>query len=264
VARGHGAQRAGPLILKQFYLSIWPTFFAETDKVAVSVTQLHTLGACPRIQRITTQLCVTLRENWLFDWMKHIWSGTISRVKAGRDLFQVHILGIRGSSTPGSDTRRMTMRLCLYWSMFFFIWALLTATVIPSDYSVSASVGAITFIGASLLIFIQIVLLMPFRDNNGDFQIDALRLVCDTMISAIFMILVFSVLYKNVGLLSQGEIVRPSSLDAIYFSSVTFSTLGYGDFAPHPSARIIAATQALLGNLHLGMIVGATFAAIRR
>ncbi|MDU8912012.1 potassium channel family protein [Aestuariicoccus sp. MJ-SS9] len=105
---------------------------------------------------------------------------------------------------------------------------------------------------------------MPFRDNNEDFQLDAWRLVLDTMVSAAFMIVVFSVLYKNVGLVAGNDFVRPSALDAIYFSAVTFSTLGYGDFAPHPSARIIAAAQALLGNLHLGMIVGATFAAIRR
>jgi hypothetical protein len=148
--------------------------------------------------------------------------------------------------------------------MGFFTWALITARTTPSDYSAGASVGAVAFIGASLLIFFQIVLLMPFRDNKSDFQLDAWRLVYDTMISSVFMILVFSVLYKNVGLLAQNEIVRPNALDAIYFSSVKFSTLGYGDFAPHPSLRVIAATQALLGNLHLGMIVGATFAAIKR
>ncbi|WP_424980691.1 ion channel [Leisingera sp. S232] len=152
----------------------------------------------------------------------------------------------------------------MYWSIGSFVWALLTATTAPSGYSVGASIAAVAFILASSLIFFQIVLLMPFRDNNEDFQLDTWRLVFDTMVSAVFMISVFSVLYRNVGLISNGQIIRPSMLDAIYFSSVTFSTLGYGDFAPHPSIRIIAATQALLGNLHLGMIVGATFAAIKR
>lgn len=198
------------------------------------------------------------------DCMKRFWKAFERRVKSGVAVFKVHILGLKGSSTPGSDARRMTMRLCLYWSLGCFAWALATPMAVPSNYSISASVGAVAFIGASLLIFFQIVLLMPFRDNNEDFQLDAWRLVFDTMVSAVFMILVFSVLYRNVGLLSGGEIVRPSLLDAIYFSSVTFSTLGYGDFAPHPSARMIAATQALLGNLHLGMVVGATFAAIKR
>ncbi|MEP2387185.1 MULTISPECIES: ion channel [Alphaproteobacteria] len=200
----------------------------------------------------------------MYDKIRKVWTEFVSKANATFEAFRVIILGLKGSSTPGSDTRRMTIRLCLYWSLGAFLWALMTATATSSNYSVSASVGSVAFIGASLLIFFQIVLLMPFRDNNDDFQLDAWRLVFDTMISAVFMISVFAVLYKNVGLLSGGEIVRPSLLDAIYFSSVTFSTLGYGDFAPHPSARIIAATQALLGNLHLGMIVGATFAAIKR
>jgi hypothetical protein len=196
--------------------------------------------------------------------MKKIWRTTISKAKVSLEAFKVHILGLKGSTTPGSDVRRMTMRLCLYWSLGCITFALATATTSPPDYSIGASVGAVAFIGASFLIFFQIVLLIPFRDNNESFQLDAWRLVLDTMVSAVFMIVVFSVLYMNVGLLSGGKIVRISLLDAIYFSSVTFSTLGYGDFAPHPSVRMIAATQALLGNLHLGMIVGATFAAIKR
>ena len=196
--------------------------------------------------------------------INNFWNKIWSKLQTCVEAFKVHILGIKGSSTQGSDTRRMTMRLCLYFSLFYFTWAVVTATTTPSGYSVWASVGACACIGASLLIFFQNVLLMPFRDNNEDFQLDAWRLVCDTMVSAVFMTLIFSILYRNVGLLSDGKIVQPNLLDAIYFSSVTFSTLGYGDFAPHPTVRIVAAIQALLGNLHLGMIVGATFAAIKR
>ena len=40
---------------------------------------------------------------------------------------------------------------------------------------------------------------------------------------------------------------------------MTFSTLGYGDFRPSPDARLMAAAQALLGTIHIGMIVGAIF-----
>jgi len=53
--------------------------------------------------------------------------------------------------------------------------------------------------------------------------------------------------------------VAVNSRDAVYFSAVTFSTLGYGDFRPCEVARIWAAGQAILGNLHLGLIVGAAF-----
>jgi hypothetical protein len=198
-------------------------------------------------------------------WIANIRKQAAQHAEAFMNFVKTHVLGFRGSSSHGSDTRRMVMRLCAYWSMGYFTWAIFTTRSLSPEYSIGESVGAVFFIITSLLIFFQIILLMPFRDKtDNDFQIDALRLVCDTMISSVFMIMVFAALYKNIGLISNAEEVKPNALDAIYFSSVTFSTLGYGDFAPHPSLRIVAAIQALLGNLHLGMIVGATFAAIKR
>ena len=44
---------------------------------------------------------------------------------------------------------------------------------------------------------------------------------------------------------------------AIYFSVVTFTTLGYGDYQPLPRMRLVAAAQALLGYVFLGFVVGA-------
>jgi hypothetical protein len=41
-----------------------------------------------------------------------------------------------------------------------------------------------------------------------------------------------------------------------YFSVVTWTTLGYGDFQPLPDFRLLAAFQALVGYVFLGVIVG--------
>ena len=178
--------------------------------------------------------------------------------------FLSSILGLRRSSTPGSDTRRFFMRMALYWSAIYIALALFNPTNQVQEYSIAQSVGATMLITASLLMFFQIVLLMPFRDDGAEFKLDTRRLLVDTIVSSSFMIVAFSLIYKNIGLVSNGELIKPNSVDAIYFSAVTFSTLGYGDFAPHAPIRLVAAAQALLGNLHLGMIVGATFAAIKR
>ena len=43
---------------------------------------------------------------------------------------------------------------------------------------------------------------------------------------------------------------------ALYFSFVTFTTLGYGDFQPMPRMRLLAAIEAVLGYLYLGLLVG--------
>ena len=47
--------------------------------------------------------------------------------------------------------------------------------------------------------------------------------------------------------------------DTLYFSMVTWTTLGYGDFQPHQDARLIASTQALIGYVYMGLFVGVIF-----
>jgi len=44
--------------------------------------------------------------------------------------------------------------------------------------------------------------------------------------------------------------------DAIYFSIVTWTTLGYGDFVPMPAFRLFAAIQAIYGYVSMGVLVG--------
>ena len=43
--------------------------------------------------------------------------------------------------------------------------------------------------------------------------------------------------------------------DAVYFTIVTFTTLGYGDLQPVSDLRLLAAVQALLGYLFLGLSI---------
>ncbi|QIR06179.1 MULTISPECIES: ion channel [Salinivibrio] len=44
-------------------------------------------------------------------------------------------------------------------------------------------------------------------------------------------------------------------LNAVYFSVVTFTTLGYGDISPHGVARFIAAFEAFLGSFTMALFV---------
>jgi hypothetical protein len=47
--------------------------------------------------------------------------------------------------------------------------------------------------------------------------------------------------------------------DAAYFSVVTWTTLGYGDLQPKGFCRIVAATEALIGNIYLGSLIALLF-----
>ncbi|MFG0605876.1 pentapeptide repeat-containing protein [Vibrio mimicus] len=44
-------------------------------------------------------------------------------------------------------------------------------------------------------------------------------------------------------------------LNAVYFSVVTFTTLGYGDIAPHGFARVVAAIEAFMGSFTMALFV---------
>lgn len=48
-------------------------------------------------------------------------------------------------------------------------------------------------------------------------------------------------------------------LTALYFSTVTFTTLGYGDLQPVPHMRVLAGFEAVVGYIFLGFLVGTAF-----
>jgi hypothetical protein len=51
---------------------------------------------------------------------------------------------------------------------------------------------------------------------------------------------------------------RPEPLTlwhTIYFSGITFATVGYGDFLPAPHARLLALTEGVVGAFTMGFFV---------
>lgn len=85
------------------------------------------------------------------------------------------------------------------------------------------------------------------------------------LLSAVLMIVSFALCYHVFGVnVPRNASAAAQAVDMLYFSSVTFSTLGYGDFSPdQPVTKLLAALQAISGNLHLAALVGAVFAAIK-
>lgn len=64
----------------------------------------------------------------------------------------------------------------------------------------------------------------------------------------------FALIFAQLGIIGPDNTpTRP--MDYLYFSIVTFTTLGYGDFRPSEAARPFAAMEALLGYVMLGLFV---------
>ena len=61
---------------------------------------------------------------------------------------------------------------------------------------------------------------------------------------------------KPVGNCCLESCIVKDPLVALYFSIVTWTTLGYGDFSPSESIRLVAALEAMLGYLAMALLVG--------
>jgi voltage-gated potassium channel Kch len=64
---------------------------------------------------------------------------------------------------------------------------------------------------------------------------------------------------KNFGTIPPGQTgtEQLNWLDSLYFSVVTWTTLGYGDFRPGTdTVKLFVMTEALLGYVYMGMLIG--------
>lgn len=115
-------------------------------------------------------------------------------------------------------------------------------------YSVFSLVGLIALATTGLLIASDIGVLTAF----GFLTLQAIMMVATT-----------SAIFSGYGYIQPAGTV-PAKFDSLYFSVVTWTTLGYGDFQPKPALRLLAAMQAVYGYLFLGLIVGSVSSLIGR
>ena len=86
------------------------------------------------------------------------------------------------------------------------------------------------------------------------------------VIAVLVGILMHAAYYSEIGLVmsADGKQFYPNWKDALHFSVVTFTTLGYGDMAPREEYRLAAAFQAIYGYLSLGTLAGMAVALFNR
>lgn len=74
--------------------------------------------------------------------------------------------------------------------------------------------------------------------------------------SALLNIFIFACIYHMYGITYNGNLVVGDWYNSIYFSIVTWTTLGYGDFSPPEALRMVAAFEAIVGYLYMAILVG--------
>lgn len=131
------------------------------------------------------------------------------------------------------------------------------AGLTTTSAKVYAYFATFLLLGFGLWFFAATVLRVLFlASRRQDFRLKLERLWRDTLLSMLLNIASFALLYQLLGVTDPDKALTSQWQDLIYFSTVTFSTLGYGDFQPAPAARLWAGFEAVIGNLHLGIFVG--------
>jgi voltage-gated potassium channel Kch len=161
--------------------------------------------------------------------------------------------------------RRVVARTVALLTVFSVLFLNLAdfGTAEPPSGPVLAVLVLLPILSLSYFIFVIIYVLFLTLARE-QFDADARLLLGETVLSILFNIASAALLYKLLGISPPSWDAGPvADMTYLYFSTVTFSTLGYGDFAPLQSARGVAAFQAVLGNLHLGIFVGTVLVALK-
>lgn len=114
---------------------------------------------------------------------------------------------------------------------------------------------------AAVLSFLAVQVLAAMvtykRSMASHTQRSKLALVVSMSLVVANTILVYGLIYRNFGLMKSGSITK-DPVDCLYFSIVTWTTLGYGDITPSDQLRMLAASESLLGYIVMAVLI-ATF-----
>jgi hypothetical protein len=113
------------------------------------------------------------------------------------------------------------------------------------------------FMISARLLFLFVLGIQFFRipplDEPWQFLSRVMLVVFELMAVAV-LILAYAEVYRDYGLIdTDGNNPDHSSATALYFSLVTWTTVGYGDFKPAAAIRLIAASEGFVG--YIGMAI---------
>jgi len=155
------------------------------------------------------------------------------------------------------------------WAARVLVASALLSSLAALTASEDASTGTSAILAALLVGVMPAVIVIGLKDQPSVSAQSVFGAICIYILLGLF----FSVVYGAIGALGSGSFfasgVEGTSNDFLYFSFVTMTTTGYGDFtAASALGRTLAVTEALLGQLYivtvLALIVTRFSGAVRR
>jgi hypothetical protein len=151
------------------------------------------------------------------------------------------------------------------WHAFFaligvaLLFVLMAAGSLNEDFQFSTNEIVVTviiilFTAINGLFILQLTKFVAVSRNRNSFG----REFAIACMAAMLNIILFTAIFYVYGIDSGMEMdpVKNDIQSSLYFSIVTWTTLGYGDLKPIPELRLVAAFEALLGYVYMSILVG--------
>ncbi len=126
-------------------------------------------------------------------------------------------------------------------------------TFLPEGMPRRVVVCVLGFVFAALFVAMLVSRLLSLFRGNDRFWTE----IALATFNVALLLVCFAAIYRVLGIEdvsgSDGPKLTKHFGDCLYYSVVTFTTLGYGDFQPFGAARVMAALQAFLGYIVLGI-----------
>lgn len=87
-----------------------------------------------------------------------------------------------------------------------------------------------------------------------------------TALNVFLFLLTFSAIYHKIGIVDttlDGSPITHDFWACCYYSIITFTSTGYGDFRPQGTGRVLASVQALIGYLVLGLMASTSLSVVK-
>jgi hypothetical protein len=133
-----------------------------------------------------------------------------------------------------------------------------TSTFLPGGIWREVITCVFGFLFAGAFVYLLIDRLRMLFAGNDHFWRELLL----SLVNVLLLIAAFAAIYRTIGIEdasgSGGPVETRSYADTAYYSVVTFTTLGYGDYQPKGAAKIMACLQAFVGYLVLGILASSS------
>ncbi len=170
----------------------------------------------------------------------------------GSSAFALILLSAVNAARPERNVRLFA------WSLAVVATILQVASPAFGRSEVMAEAGATVFSIALLCLSTYEIVVYIVRHERTV----TLDMISGALCAYLMLAIVGGGIYSLVDTTMHGSFTQDLSLaggpstNALYFSLVTLTTLGYGDIAPvSPWARMLAATEAVLGQIYLTVLV---------